>query len=229
VADREAGSFRLVATLAAAGLFSGLVLVTVYLATAPRIERNRAEALRAAIFRVLPGIEGLTAFELHDGQLEPSDAGTAVPDDVKAVFAGFDAAGQLVGWAIPAKGPGFMDTIELLYGFDPRQRTVIGMEVLESRETPGLGDKIVRDADFHENFEELAVEPTIEAVKKGQKTSANEVDCITGATISSEAVVSILNRSTTRWLPLLPTEAVPRPETTDRSSTQARAAGGGGR
>jgi electron transport complex protein RnfG len=108
-----------------------------------------------------------------------------------------------VGYAIPADGSGFMDTIKLIYGFDPTRRVIVGMAVLDSRETPGLGDKIITDSEFHENFVALVVEPEIDAVKKGKKTAENQVDCITGATISSEAVVSILNRSTQRWLPVL--------------------------
>jgi len=75
--------------------------------------------------------------------------------------------------------------------------------VLESRETPGLGDKIIYDEQFHENFVELAVEPTIVGVKRGEKTNPNEVDTITGATISSNAVIAILNGSSQKWLPLL--------------------------
>ena len=47
------------------------------------------------------------------------------------------------------------------------------------------------------------IEPAILAVKRGAKTQAHEVDCITGATISSEAVVSILNESARRWAALL--------------------------
>ena len=56
-AAREAGPIRLVGTLAIAGLVSGLVLVGAFLTTAPRIAHNRAERLRAAVFKVLPAAE----------------------------------------------------------------------------------------------------------------------------------------------------------------------------
>lgn len=196
---RTAGSLRLVATLAAAGAASGLVLVTAHLLTAPRIERNRAEALRAAIYRVLPGTADIAALQLVDGVLARDGEGSG--GDV--VYACRDDAGRLVGYAIPAEGPGFMDTIKVLYGFDPKRRTIVGLEVLESRETPGLGDEISRDPQFLASFRSLAVEPRIEPVKRGERDRPNEVDCITGATISSEAVVQILNRSMDRWLPIL--------------------------
>lgn len=212
---REAGPLRLVGTLAVAGLLSGLVLVGAFLLTAPRIAHNRAERLRAAVYRVLPAATAIDALELVDGRLVHAELGG--PGDL--VYACRDAGGALVGFAVPAAGAGFMDTVKVLYGFDPTQRVVVGFQVLESRETPGLGDKIAFDPDFLANFEALVVEPVIEPVK-GDKTQPNQVDCITGATISSEAVVEILNRSIERWLPLLTDPAaLPALEATLESRT----------
>ncbi|MDH3626675.1 MAG: FMN-binding protein [Acidobacteriota bacterium] len=201
----EASSLRLVTSLALTGLLSGLVLVGVYLLTAPRIERNRAEALNAAIFRVLPGTTEVTAYVVEDETPRPFVAIDGSLPHGEAVFVGRADDGRLIGFAIPASGAGFQDTIGLIYGYDPQRKVIIGMEVLDSRETPGLGDKIIVDADFLANFQALEVLPEIVAVKKGAKSDPNQVDCITGATISSEAVVQILNDSSRRWLPLLET------------------------
>ena len=201
--ESEPSSLRLVLSLALAGLLSGLILVAAYLLTQPRIERNRAEALQAAIFRVLPGTTEVTAYSVEDDVPQPYDGEQGSLPRGEAVFVGRDGTGGLIGFAIPASGAGFQDTIGLIYGYDPRHKVIIGMEVLDSRETPGLGDKIIFDVDFLANFEALEVSPEIVAVKSGAKTEANQVDCITGATISSEAVVQILNRSSRRWLPLL--------------------------
>jgi len=197
----EPSSLRLVLTLGLTGLLSGLVLVGIYLATKPRIERNQAEALQRAIFRVLPGTESTTPMVLRDGRLTEWTEPGRPPED-GTIYAGFDAQGALVGYAIPADGSGFMDTIRLIYGFDPSRKVIVGMQVLDSRETPGLGDKIVGDEAFHANFRALAVEPDIVPVKH-ETTAPNQVDCITGATISSEAVVSILDRSAKRWVPVV--------------------------
>ncbi|MCP4301969.1 MAG: FMN-binding protein, partial [Gammaproteobacteria bacterium] len=92
----------------------------------------------------------------------------------------------------------------LLYGYTPEQKRVLGMEVLESRETPGLGDKIYKDADFVGSFSALSTEPEIVAVKKGTKSQPNEIDAITGATISSKAVVRIINETHSEWSERLP-------------------------
>ena len=61
---KEPSSVRLAGSLAIAGLLSGLLLVGVFLATKPRIQRNRAEALREAIYKVLPGTTDIEAFKL---------------------------------------------------------------------------------------------------------------------------------------------------------------------
>ncbi len=200
---RQAEPLRMMATLGIIGLASGVALVGVYVLTQPRIERNRAEALEAAIYRVLPGARSREAFVLREGALErfPTQDGRLPAGE--AVYLGYDARGAPVGFAIPAEGPGFQDTIKLIYGYDPARRRVIGMEVLESRETPGLGDKIIKDEAFVANFRDLAVTPEVVAVRRGRRRD-NEVDAISGATISSNAVVRIINQANARWLDRLP-------------------------
>ena len=88
-----------------------------------------------------------------------------------------------------------MDDITVLYGYHPINEMIIGMKVLESRETPGLGDKIEKDKPFLDSFIDLAVNPEILAATRGPRAQPNEVDAISGATISSKAVVKLLNLS----------------------------------
>lgn len=201
----RASSLRLVVSASLAGLISGLLLSGVYLWTLPAIQRNQAEALERAIFAVVPGAIRFRAEVERDGTLRAMASSDTPPEPDQVIYRVEGSDGSLVGYAVPAKGPGFMDDITLLYGFDSAKRAVVGMQVLESRETPGLGDKITRDERFLANFSELAVDPAIEAVKAGKKTAAHQVDCITGATISSKAVVSIIHRSLTRWRELMAT------------------------
>ncbi|MBD3649455.1 MAG: FMN-binding protein [Pseudomonadales bacterium] len=91
----------------------------------------------------------------------------------------------------------------MLYGYKPDEKNVVGMQVLESRETPGLGDKIYKDENFVNEFSSLSIEPEIELIK-GHGPEANQVDSITGATISSRAIVNIINQSNEQWLPRFP-------------------------
>lgn len=198
-APGEPGSIPLTLTLGLAGLLSGLVLVLVYQFTLPLIEANRAAALKRAVLQVVPGAVSMQKLGGDGATLAP------VGDDAKAsVFAAFDDGGAFKGYAISGAGAGFQDTIQLIYGFDPSQGRVVGMRVLESRETPGLGDKIIKDQAFVGQFDDLAVEPTVEVVKPGEGGAPHPVDAITGATISSKAVVKILNDAHGAWSGKLP-------------------------
>jgi len=194
-------SLRLVLTLEIAGLISGIAIIGIYEWTLPTITANKARELREAVFKVLPGVTQMQPLVYRDDQLVV----VVAPDkDEPVIYGGYDDQGNFVGYAMPAAGPGFQDTIAILYGYQPGKKLVVGMEVLESRETPGLGDKIYKDAVWVAAFSALSVEPEIVAVKKGTKSNANEIDAITGATISSKAVVRIINEAHTAWSAKLP-------------------------
>ncbi|MBQ73996.1 MAG: FMN-binding protein [Gammaproteobacteria bacterium] len=200
-ADQDPHPARLIVTLALAGLISGVAIVGIFEATFTTIAENKARELRAAVFKVLPGVSQMQKLAYLDGQVVP------LPPDAspeKTIYAGYGEGGKFIGYAIPGEGPGFQDTIKLLYGYKPADRKVVGMEILESRETPGLGDKIYKDAVFVGNFADLPIDPVIEVVKKGRRDSDNQVDAITGATISSRAVVRIINETNVIWLDKLP-------------------------
>lgn len=198
-------ALRMVTVMGSVGLFAAVALVVTYMLTLPRIQANRAAYLAQSITEVLPGAERYSAFVADgEGGFEPAPDGS----DGGRVFAGYDEADSLVGLAVEAQGQGYADILRLLYGFDPDCRCVVGLKVLESKETPGLGDKIQKDERFTANFERLEVRAdpdalAIEFVKNGQKTEAWQVEGITGATVSSRAVTDILARSTAALLPLL--------------------------
>ncbi|MCB1860680.1 MAG: FMN-binding protein [Gammaproteobacteria bacterium] len=197
VGKRDLGSAKLVATLSFAGLLSGLIIVLAYESTLPTITAHKAMVMKEAVFKVLPGVNRMQRLVYRNGMLAASEQ---VRKDDEVIFSGYDASGRLVGYAIAGAGPGFQDTIRLLYGYIPETREITGMEILESRETPGLGDKIYKDPAFVANFDSLSIDPEIRAVKKGKRSAANEIDAITGATISSKAVVRIINEANRLWL-----------------------------
>ncbi len=192
------------------GLACGILIVLAFQGTKPVIERNRAEALNKAIFHVLPEAKSSVTFRLEeDGGFAPL---TGKAGSAQVVHAGFAADGRLVGFAIQAQGMGYQDAIVVLYAYTPELDAVTGFRVLESRETPGLGDKIDFDPGFLANFERLSVELAadlsavlhpIESVKHGEKTQPWQIDAITGATVSSVAVAKILRESTAFWAPRL--------------------------
>lgn len=199
---------RMYRALVGIGALCGLLIVSAFVLTAPTIERNRAEALERAIFEVLPGASSIAHFRLlADGRFERADLGQ--PGE-SLVHPAYDAAGGLVGLALEAQAMGYADTIRILYGYSIESETIVGMKVLESKETPGLGDRIETDAAFRANFDALdarldasldALAHRIRTVKQGEKANPWEIDGITGATISSQTVGRALDASAARWLP----------------------------
>jgi electron transport complex protein RnfG len=88
-----------------------------------------------------------------------------------------------------------------MIGFDPGSGTLTGIEVLEQKETPGLGDKIETDTAFRSQFPGRIA--PLRRVKARSGADRSEVQTITGATISSRAVIRIVNNAVARWRPLL--------------------------
>lgn len=191
------------------GLMCALLIVLTYEGTKPIIAKNKAAALEQAIFKVLPGT-ATTAGYVWTGEIfAPLDDTGA---DGKRIYAGFSKSGELTGFALPATGQGYAGDIRVLYGYDPAQEAIVGFYVLESKETPGLGDKIEKDAAFLANFEALSValnadgsalKEEVQYAKSGEKENPWEIDGITGATISSRAVTEALSASTAEWVPQL--------------------------
>ena len=204
-----ASPLRIYAVVLSVGVLCSLAIVATYEWTRPIIAENRIAQRRRAILDVVPQADSIQAFAFDEEQ----QSFRPVPensDDGGLVFAGFDDSGDLVGLALAARAMGYQDSIELLYGYDPASESVVGIRVLESRETPGLGDRIETDEDFLDNFKRLDVRLAddgrslmheITFVKPGEKTEAWQIDGITGATISSRAVAEMLRESTNTWLP----------------------------
>jgi len=200
-ASEEPGSRRLIISMAFAGLISGFIIIGIYLLTFDTIKENKARELQQAIFKVLPGVSKIQKLHYINNQLLIVNIDGM---DDEMIFTGYDQQDRFVGYAIQGAGPGFQDTISLLFGYIPAEKMVTGMEILDSRETPGLGDKIFKDMDFVNEFKGLSIQSELKSVKKGKKTRENEIDSITGATISSKAVVRIINAAYKKWAPKIP-------------------------
>ena len=194
------------------GSICALLSVTAFLLSGPAIARNRAELLHQAIFAVLPGAVTVQPMRRDaGGTIVP-----AAPGEQAALYLGLDAGNRAVGVAIEASGMGYQDLIGLIYGYSPARGQLTGMRVLASRETPGLGDKIITDPVFVDAFRGLAVPLSQDGARvahAAQAVAARQggqpwpLHASTGATISSLAVAGIIAASTAQWAPLLHAQA----------------------
>jgi Na+-translocating ferredoxin:NAD+ oxidoreductase subunit G len=195
-------SFRLVATLGTAGALAGMLIVMVFQWAQPRILAHQARAIGIAVGEVLQGPERTETLFLWDGALVRTPPAGVDTVKLDRVWAGYDASGRRIGFAMIGAEAGFQDIVRVMFGFDPEEGRVLGMRILESKETPGLGDKIFKDEDFVNQFR-VALVPMI-PTKPGSGTGdPREVDTITGATISSRIVINIINNRVERMRPLL--------------------------
>ncbi len=167
-------------TILSGGLLSALNNVT-----APRIEQHRIRELKAAIADVLPA---------HDYYDEISKG------EVTLYIGKKKEDSATVGVATRLIGSGFQGKISIMVGIKPDFSELTGFKVLEQVETPGLGTKIVEDPSnkanifwFPEQFIGLTFKPAITVVKNIKPTKPTEIQAISGATISSKAIVAILN------------------------------------
>jgi len=206
---KEASSSKMLFAMVSIGAVCALLIVFTFETTFNTIKHNKAEALEKAIFKVVPNTEYSQPFVLDNSGL------VAVQGEInseKVVYACYNKNDELLGVAIEGAGQGYADVIRIIYGYDFIKETVIGFYVLETKETPGLGDKIEKDENFLANFialdvslndDKKAKKQEVITVKSGAKQNNWEIDGITGATISSRAIGDILEVSTSYWLPIV--------------------------
>ena len=113
-------------------------------------------------------------------EMFPSMSEYTFEDDIYTIYS--DGAG--VGYAFLAVGKGYGGDIDILIGLED-ETTIKGITIISQSETPGLGSRITEDS-FANKFAGLNIED-VALTKDG-----GEVDGITGATISSGAVVDAI-------------------------------------
>lgn len=173
-------AIRMILVLVIVGLVSGGLLVCVYNYANPLIERNEEKELKEALYKVLPGAASFREI-VKDGIV---------------LYEGIGKKGDIIGYAFKAKGYGYQGVIEIIAGIDAELKELRGMEVVESSETPGLGAEITKEP-FKKQFRGLSVLPAV-TFTKDKVTKNNEIQAITGATISTKAVAEILNKEIAR-------------------------------
>ncbi len=198
---RQVASWKLLATLALAGAASGALVVSVYRITLPAIQLYAGQQVEQAVREVLKAPVRWDTLYLVNGALAAFPPEGVDKGELPKAYVGRDAAGNRIGVAVTAQEPGFQEELSLMIGFDPESGSLTGIKVLGQKETPGLGDKIETDSTFGNQFPGRVV--PLRRVKARSGGDRSEVQTITGATISSRAVIRIVNNAVARWRPLL--------------------------
>lgn len=110
-----------------------------------------------------------------------------ISDDGTSIVAAFDESGNVIGYVVVNTAKGYGGDISVMTGVDTEGK-VKGVNILSHGETAGLGAKAA-EKDFRSRFEGLVQGITVSKDKPGE----NSIDAITGATITSRAVVNAVN------------------------------------
>lgn len=207
---------KMVLNLVVIGVLSGVILSGVFHAADPLIQANREKELKEAIFLVLPEAKDYRTVEKTIGK------------EKFTVYIGVDAAGEPVGVAFKADGGGFQGNIAIMVGMGLDYRKLKGIKVLEQLETPGLGNRISEPA-FEGQFKGVDVKPKIEYIKNRKPEKPNQIQAITGATISSNAVVTNINNAIAKVVSSFPADEIMKAAHEQKHEDAVKKEGGDGK
>lgn len=178
------------------GVCFAATLAGIHQALKNRIAANQLHAIDGQIPALIPGADSAkTKLDEHlTAQLKME------------VRKAFSSKGKLLGWVLRASGSGFADKIEILIGLDVSTTKITGIYVLEQQETPCLGSKITTRR-WNSQYYDQPTDKKLVVVKgmstEQKKIKDGQIDAITGATISSDAVTDIVNDAVTKAKPAL--------------------------
>ena len=134
--------------------------------TKPIIDEVTRVAQEKARRELLPEANGFTERE------------TDVPN-VDSIYVADNGAGTVV----TSRAKGYGGTMTVLTAFGPDGR-ILRIKVTESSETQGIGSKVARDPSFWTRFEGLG---------ESKLVLGKDVDALSGASVSSKALVAAIN------------------------------------
>jgi electron transport complex protein RnfG len=144
---------------------SVVLLVAVHSVTSSIVESRRVEEITGILENIFP--------EMSQYELE---------DEVYIIY----EDGEKAGYAFMASGSGYGGNIDIMVGLDSGFG-IKGVSILSQTETPGVGNRIT-ESSFTDQFKGLS------ASDIALKSEGGKIDAITGATISSRAVVDAIQK-----------------------------------
>ncbi|MFH1655082.1 MAG: RnfABCDGE type electron transport complex subunit G [Candidatus Omnitrophota bacterium] len=159
-------------------LCAALVLSATNKLTQAKIEAQVASEETGALKEIFP--------EADDFKKDPCDCKRYYQVELKD---------ELIGYVVKVKAKGYASDIDMLVGVDLKGK-IKAIKVISQNETPGLGAKIVEVKPgedkpwFLRQFEG----------KKARDLSLENIDAITAATITSEAVINGVKKQVSEFL-----------------------------
>lgn len=169
----------------------GLVLGIVYNITKGPIDQVNYEKTQSAykqVFADAASFEDYAGFDEAAAEALLAENGYA--DEIEAVNTALDANGNILGYVLTVTAKdASQSTITFSVGIQ-NDGTVNGYSITSISETPGLGMKATEEA-FYSQFEGKNVDSF--TVVKAAPAADNEIEAISGSTITSKAMANGVN------------------------------------
>lgn len=181
-------------------LILGAILGLVQHITADPIaeqDRLKTEAANKAVFEAAETFEeiDLDAAGLRERFAEALAAEGMSGQEIEAVSAAKDGAGTTLGCVITVATKGYGGNIRFVTGIT-NEGAMNGISYLEISETAGLGMRATTD-DFKNQFSDKQVESF--TLTKTGATADDQIDALSGATVTSTAMVNGANAAMTAF------------------------------
>lgn len=177
--DKKENSLKLGLILLVITAFVGVILGFAYTITKEPIEAQAQKANTEAMRELIANGD---TFKKKDVKLTENIV------EVNEVLNN----GSTVGYTIKLNTKGYGGNIELMVGIS-NDGKVQGIKILSQSETPGLGANSTQPA-FYGQFKGKSIEKELQVIK-ASSAQDNEIQAITGATITSKAVTRGVNEA----------------------------------
>lgn len=174
------------------GTVSSALLVGVNSLTAKQIAMNEELKLKSSVLDVLEiAYQKEDALGLFDTKVK------VIEKDAKKFYRGPDDA-----VAFEFQGPGLWGPIHGIASINSDLKTIRTLKILHQEETPGLGARIT-EKEYLGQFKNKEFVPQLIFMPEGKAKANNEVDAVTGATLTSKALERLLNETIQKNIAIL--------------------------
>lgn len=180
--------------LTAFTLVLGFILALVYAVTEKPREEATQKTVQAAYQQVFKDADSFEDYDFDADEANKLVSDAGYKDTIDGVVTALDSSKNVLGYVITVTAKdASQDVITFSVGIQ-NDGTVNGYSITKISETPGLGMK-AEEADFYKQFENKKVDKF--DVVKNTPSKDDEIEAITGSTITSKAMANGCNAAIT--------------------------------
>lgn len=180
--------------LTAFTLVLGFILALVYAVTEKPREAATQKTVQAAYQQVFKDADSFEDYEFDADEANKLISDAGYKDTIDGVVTALDSSKKVLGYVITVTAKdASQDVITFSVGIK-NDGTVNGYSITKISETPGLGMK-AEEADFYKQFENKKVDKF--DVVKTTPSKDEQIEAITGSTITSKAMANGCNAAIT--------------------------------